>query len=128
MAMDPTVKKILLIVIGALIFLFLIEWVNAADLPKPKYENLIFTDMADLDRQCDSILAVCDTTWVLKNDIWFSTDSRGNVQYVPYDSIHPDRKIPVITCRRFAGLTIMWMPGLMAVHGTARLWWWEVKP
>lgn len=107
---------------------------NAADLPH--YADLTFIDMADLDAQVDSVLAVCDTTYSIRehklihesacehathNDCWQISVAYGSCV--------------VITCRRWAGLTIKWMPNEprpgtwanMPSKGKARLWWWETK-
>ncbi len=88
---------------------------NAADLPE--YTDLTFTDQADLDGQVDSALAVCH-----QDSVYYLVDFYGNPDWIFF---------PV--CRRFAGLTVFWMPEeprpgnwtYSPTRGKARLWWWE---
>lgn len=80
------------------------------------FDDLIFTDIADLDAQVDSVLAICDSAM---------TKARvDSLVAEGWDVYNP------VTCRRFAGLTVYdnagMRPGYYQV-GTARLWWWEVS-
>jgi hypothetical protein len=136
--MNPSVKKLIialavlggLAILGALATVFLSTVADAADLPE--YTDLTFVDIADLDRQCDSVLAVCDTIYHRGYHVSISENDSSIIRSdTTYDAIGWSEH-----CRRWAGREIWekpmneeWWDG--SIHlvwkGQARLWWWEVE-
>lgn len=94
---STALQLVITIIILALVIVFTYSSAIAADLPE--YADLTFTNQADLDARMDSVLLVCDTVRV---------DSSAAL------CAYGDTTIwfiyPRLLCRRFAGLTIMWMP------------------
>jgi hypothetical protein len=112
---------IIIVILALMLFVFVCDFARAESANLPEHADLTFTDIADLDRQVDSVLAVCDSA-MTKAEVDFLVAEGWDV-YNP------------VICRRFAGLTIMWMPGeprpglwtYPPTRGMARLWWWEVS-
>ena len=82
----------------------------------PKYVDVEFTSIADLDARTDSVLEVCEWKWHFR---WTHEDSAA-ICYEAY------------TCRHFVSREIWWMPddrvaGGILLIGQARIWYEEVQ-